>query len=96
MHSEPACRVEFNDLERATIRGHCHPSSHQLQLLALLFLEQVQVHRPEELLQLEGPILAKRQSVQKVEALQVLLVLPVVGTAFGGTTLFAESQQCLK
>ena len=91
MHSEPACRVEFNDLERAAVGGHCHPPSHQLQLLALFLLEQVQVHRPEELLQLKGSVLGEGQSVQKVEALQVFLVLSIVCASLGGATLFAES-----
>ena len=57
MCGEPACVLQLNDLQGRPTWTHSHPPSHQLKLLALLLLEQVQVHGSQELLQLERSVL---------------------------------------
>ena len=57
LNGEPTGRVEFDHLQWVAVRCHCHPPSHQLQLLALFLAEQVKVHGAQKLLQLERPVL---------------------------------------
>lgn len=75
VHSEPARGVQLDDLQGIPTRGHRHPPSHELQLLALLLIEEMQVHGAQELLQLEWPVFREDKSVEEVKALQRLGVL---------------------